>query len=82
MKALSFLVLMLGVLMNPANLTRDDREIWDDRHPSVMGSYRYMVIREECLGAWREGSTYVDCVDAQVQEARDRYHYEVTGTRR
>lgn len=82
MKALSFLVLMLGVLMNPADLTRDDREVWDEGHPSAMGSYRYMAIREECLGDRRKESTYLDCVDARVQESRDRYYYEVTRTSR
>lgn len=83
MKALSLaLVVGLLVFVIPDSLTRDDREIWDERNPPVTGSYRYMVIREECLGAWREGSTYIDCVDANVREAMDRAYYKVTGARR
>ena len=80
MKALApaLFVLVLLVLVVPTSLTRDDREVWDERHPPAMGSYRYMLLKVECLGQWREGSTYIDCVDAHVREAMDRQYYAVT----
>jgi hypothetical protein len=82
MKTLSFLVLVLVVSGIPTSLNRDDREVWDERYPPTEGSYRYMVIQQECLGQWREESTYVDCVDARVRESRDRQYFGVTRTRR